>query len=90
MRWKRFQLSNWFFNFMVHGWELSHVTSDAPADLKIVGAQWEHLTATIIVTVESATFDEVGPGEVIPDWSPSFTAHRPDFAALVNIINMPD
>lgn len=45
--------------------EIGLYTSDAPADLCVVGADW-HDPQTIVIFVESQTFEPVKPGEIIP------------------------
>lgn len=52
-------------------------SEDVPNDLKIIGAQWESQwdgPGTILLKVESESFEPVEPGASIPGWTPTF--HR--------------
>ena len=51
------------------------VTSDAPADLTVVGCRWDEVRGTIRLAVESEEFDDVPEGCFCPEWEPLFTKH---------------
>ena len=50
-------------------------TSDAPADLTIVGCGWDETRNVMRFAVESSTFDDVPDVYFAPDWTPTFTTH---------------
>jgi hypothetical protein len=41
-------------------------SADIPKDTAILGVDWDHVTEQIVLICESATFDEVAPGERPP------------------------
>jgi hypothetical protein len=51
------------------------VTSDAPADMRVTGCDWDHVRRTMRMVVESAEFDDVPDGAFCPEWMPVFTKH---------------
>lgn len=50
------------------------ITSDWPADARVLNAEWDFPRGIVCLMVESATFDEVPPGNVAPEWTPTFFA----------------
>ncbi len=48
------------------------VTSDAPADLTIVGCGWDEVRGVVRLAVESSEFDDVPDGHFAPGWTPRF------------------
>lgn len=51
------------------------VSSDAPADIRVVGCGWDEGRHVIRLAVESAEFDDVPDGCFAPEWNPQFTKH---------------
>ena len=51
------------------------VSSDAPADLTVVGCGWDESLRVIRLAVESEEFDDVPEGCFCPEWEPLFTKH---------------
>lgn len=51
------------------------VTSDAPADLRVVGCGWDESRGVVRLAVESDEFDDVPEGVFAPEWFPTFTKH---------------
>lgn len=55
-------------------WVLS-ITSDVPADLRVVGCGWDERTNSVRIAVESSTFDDIPDGYFAPEWTPTYTRH---------------
>ncbi len=64
------------------------LTSDWPADAVVVGGNWDHEKGMMYLTLWSSIFDEVPVGNIIPDFTPSITAHlmEPPAQALIELI----
>ncbi len=48
------------------------VTSDVPADLRVVGCGWDEQRSILRIAVESATFADVPDGRFAPEWTPTY------------------
>lgn len=81
-RWARVAFVDSLFLFAIRGRRDVAITSDWPDDATIVNGSWEADKGLFTLTIESAQFDEVPAGNVIPDWQPTFTAHSVEPAAL--------
>ena len=57
------------------------VTSDAPADLRVVGCGWDEVAGVVRLAVESEAFDDVPDGMFAPEWQPVFTKHYDEMTA---------
>jgi hypothetical protein len=55
---------------------IREVTSDVPADLRIVGCGWDESRNIVRIAVESETFTDVPDGQFAPEWVPTYTAHE--------------
>lgn len=74
---------DWFAQILIDGGPafrsgptlVESVTSDCPADLRIVGCGWDEARNLVRVAVESETFDEVPDGYFAPEWTPTYTSH---------------
>jgi hypothetical protein len=64
--WPRVNPNNW----------VREITSDIPADLRIVGCGWDESRNIVRIAVESETFDDVPDGQFAPEWEPVYTFHE--------------
>lgn len=60
---------------MTPGVWIKSITSDCPADLRIVGCGWDEARGVMRIAVESESFDEVPDGCFAPEWTPTYTQH---------------
>ena len=58
-----------------HGAWLTAITSDSPADIRVIGCGWDERTNCVRLAVESESFDDVPDGQFAPEWRPQFTIH---------------
>lgn len=87
-RWVRVPIHESMLGFAFGGRRDAAITSDWPKDALVVGGNWDADKGMLYLTIESASFDEVLLGNVIPEWSPTFTAHvvEPPARALIDLI----
>lgn len=81
-RWVNVTIYESMLHYAFNGGRDRAITSDWPTDAQIVGGHWSGDTAQLVLTIESASFDEVLAGNVIPSWNPTFTAHAVEPGAL--------
>ena len=59
-----------------------YVTSDAPADIRVVGCGWDEKANVVRLAVESEAFDDVPDDQFAPEWQPVFTKHYDEMTAF--------
>ena len=74
---------------LLRGHPMSEMTSDCPADLKIIGVR--QVDAALVdppinFIVESADFDDIPEGAFLPNWRPIFTVRRSELAAILDLV----
>ena len=78
-------VSSFWLQMAFRGHEYSKITTDWPSDAEITNATWDQSRGCIVLTVRSATFDEVPFGNTIPEWTPTITKHLDETAALISM-----
>jgi hypothetical protein len=88
-RWRNVPIYDNMLAFALIGRRDVAVTSDWPPDAVVVNGNWNQEQGVMTLTIESASFDEVPVGNVIPGWSPTFTAHavEPGALAVMDLID---
>lgn len=73
---------------MMRGHPMSEVTSSVPDDLRIldVDIKWNRTKGEVVFVVESADFDDVPDGGMLPDWTPTYTARRSELDAILDLV----
>ena len=79
------QIDSTVLQLVLGGHPMRALVSDWPADARITDARWEFGKQVLLLCVESATFDPVPEGNILPDWTPTFTETRlaPELVALI-------
>lgn len=87
-RWRNVPIYEHSLHFAFQGGRDRAITSDWPDDAQVVGGHWDQATGVMLLTVQSENFDEVAVGNVIPEWSPTFTAWamEPGAKAVIELI----
>ncbi|HSB54918.1 MAG TPA: hypothetical protein VLD58_11200 [Gemmatimonadales bacterium] len=82
------EIEHTMFGLLMRGRRDAALTSDWPDDATIVGGEYNLDRGVVRLLVESAMFDEVPPGHMVPQWTPVLTAHvvEPPAAALIDLI----
>lgn len=78
-------VSSFWLQMVFRGHDYSRMSTDWPDDAEITNATWDQSRGCIVLTVQSATFDEVPFGNIIPEWSPTITKHLDETAALISM-----
>jgi hypothetical protein len=81
-RWANVPIYEHSLHFAFQGGRDRAITSDWPDDAQVIGGHWDQVTGLMVLTVHSESFDEVAIGNVIPEWSPTFTAWAVEPGAL--------
>ncbi len=75
------------FLWTVAGHEMNKVTSDLPADAKVLNVDVDPARRAIWFTVESSTFAEVPEAHVIPQWQPTLTVSVTELSMLADLVS---
>lgn len=69
------------------GHEMSRVVSTLPADAKVVNMWIEYERNRTWLAVESAEFDEVPEGCLMPEFTPIFTKSVSELAVIADLVS---
>ena len=70
-----------------HGHEMSRVVSTLPDDARVVNMWIEYERNRTWLAVESASFDEVPEGFLMPEFTPVFTKQVTELAVIADLVS---
>lgn len=83
------EIESTIFGHIMRGRDDATLTSDWPADAKIIGGEWSLDRGRLRLLIESSAFDDVPDGNIAPNWTPTLTAHavEPSAQAVMHLID---
>ena len=74
---------------LMRGHPMSELTSNIPADMKIVRVAvptYERAGSPLVFVAESVEFDDVPEGAYLPNWTPTYTVRRSELEAVLDLV----